>query len=49
MRGLFNIATKSPELRIKILSELGFELTNRDIKDLDPVIKTYIFTLLSPN
>jgi hypothetical protein len=39
MRGLFNIATKSKDLKIRVLSELGYEIEKMSSGDLDSVIK----------
>lgn len=49
MRGLFNIATKSKELKIKVLSELGYEIDKMSAGDLDSVIKGYLLTLIRSN
>jgi hypothetical protein len=49
MRGLFNIATKSKELKVKVLSELGYEIEKMTIGDLDSVVKGYVITLIRSN
>ncbi len=49
MRGLFNIATKSKDLKIRVLSELGYEMDKMSSGELDSVVKGYILTLIRSN
>ncbi len=49
MKGLFNLATKSKEYKVKIISELSHEFELIRDNKLDEVVKSYIITLLRTN
>ena len=49
MRGLFNLSSKNRNFKSKIMSELGYEFNLFKKDQLDPIIKSYLITLIKTN